>query len=121
MGISNVLSRATPYELVYGHAAVLPQEIQSGSRHVTLQNDLTANDYKNIMMDDLEDLNYHRLRALENIEANKMRVARYYNKKVKNKQFTEGELVWKVILPIGSKDSKFGKWSPIWEGPYRIK
>ena len=27
----------------------------------------------------------------------------------------------KVKLPIGSKDSKFGKWSPNWEGPYRIK
>jgi hypothetical protein len=25
-----------------------------------------------------------------------------------------------VILPIGSKDSRFGKWSPNWEGPYRI-
>ena len=24
-------------------------------------------------------------------------------------------------LPIGSKDNKFGKWSPNWEGPYRIK
>ena len=24
-------------------------------------------------------------------------------------------------LSIGSKDSKFGKWSPNWEGPYRIK
>ena len=24
-------------------------------------------------------------------------------------------------LPIGSKDSKFGKWSPNWEGPYSIK
>ena len=24
-------------------------------------------------------------------------------------------------LPIRSKDSKFGKWSPNWEGPYRIK
>ena len=24
-------------------------------------------------------------------------------------------------LPIGSKDSKFGKWSPNWEGPYQIK
>ena len=24
-------------------------------------------------------------------------------------------------LSIGSKDNKFGKWSPNWEGPYRIK
>ena len=72
------------------------------------------------MMDDLEDLSCHRLRALENIEANKLRVARHYNKKVKNKHFGEGQLVWKVKLAIGSKDSKFGKWSPNWEGPYRI-
>ena len=71
-------------------------------------------------MDDLEDLSCHRLCALENIEANKLRVARYYNKKVKNKQFCKGELVWKVRLAIGSKD-QFGKQSPNWEGPYRIK
>ena len=24
-------------------------------------------------------------------------------------------------MPIGSKDRRFGKWSPNWEGPYRIK
>ena len=40
---------------------------------------------------------------------------------VKNKQFYEGELVWKVRLSIGSKDNRFDKWSPNWEGPYRIK
>ena len=85
--------KSSPYELVYGHNAVLPWEIQTGSRRVTLQNDLTIEVYKNLMMDDLEDLCCHRLRALENIEANKLRVARHYNKKVKNKQFVEGELV----------------------------
>ena len=72
-------------------------------------------------MDGLEDLSCLRLRALKNIKANKLRVAKYYNKKVKNKQFSEGDLVWKVKLPIGSKNNKFGKWSPNWEGPYRIK
>ena len=72
-------------------------------------------------MDDLEDLNCHRLRALENIVANKLRVVRHYKKKVKNKQFCECELVWKVRLSIKSKDNRFGKWSPNWEGPYRIK
>ena len=25
-----------------------------------------------------------------------------------------------MILPIGTKSSKFGKWSPTWEGPFRI-
>ena len=77
--------KTSPYELVYGHNAVLPWEVQTGSRRVMLQNNLTAEVYKNLMMDGLEDLSCLRLRALENIEANKLRVAKYYNKKVKNK------------------------------------
>jgi len=72
------------------------------------------------MLDNLDDLNFHRLKALENIRANKIRIAKFYNKKVRERRFSEGELVWKVILAIGSKDSRFGKWSPNWEGPYRI-
>jgi len=84
--------KSSPYELVYGHNAVLPLEIQTGSRHVTMQNDLTAKVYKNLMMDDLKDLSCHWLHTLENIEANKLRVARHYNKKVKNEQFCEEEL-----------------------------
>ena len=74
-----------------------------------LLDDLSAEVYKDLVIDDLEDLSYLRLRALENIEANKLGIAKYYNKRVKNKQFSEGDLVWKVKLPIGSKDSKFGK------------
>ena len=85
--------KSSPYELVYGYNVVLPWEIQTGSRRVTLQNDLTAEVYKTLMMDELEDLSCHWLCALENIEANKLRVARHYNKKAKNKQFCEGELV----------------------------
>jgi hypothetical protein len=37
-----------------------------------------------------------------------MRVAKYYNKKVKVRQFAEGDLVWKALLPIGTKYSAFG-------------
>jgi hypothetical protein len=50
-----------------------------------------------------------------------LRVARTYNKKVKKKSFQVGDLVWKTILPIGYKSNKFRKWSPNWEGPYRIE
>ena len=81
--------KSSPYELVYGHNAILPWEIQTRSRRVALQNDLTAKVYKNLMMNDLGHLSCYRLCALENIEANKLRVARHYNKKVKNKQFCE--------------------------------
>jgi hypothetical protein len=30
------------------------------------------------------------------------------------------DLVWKTILPIGARSSKFSKWSPSWEGPYIV-
>ncbi|KAA3452374.1 Transposon Ty3-I Gag-Pol polyprotein [Gossypium australe] len=52
-------TKTSPYELVYGHHAVLPWEVQR-------------------------------------------------------------DLVWKALLPIGTKYSAFGKWSPNWEGPFRI-
>jgi hypothetical protein len=113
-------TKCSSYELVYGHEAVLPWEINISSRRVLQQNELKADDYRNLMMDDLDDLNLHRLKALENIEAQKLRVAKYYNWKVREKRFIAGELVWKVILPIGTQNSKYGKWSPNWEGPYRI-
>jgi hypothetical protein len=65
-------TKTSPYEFVYGHHAVLPWEIQSDSRRVVLQKDLSTKDYSGLMMDELEDLHMIRLRALETIEKNKM-------------------------------------------------
>jgi len=70
-----------------------------GSKCVTLQDKLKADDYSNLMKDELEDMASHWLRALIRIEANKARVARWYNKKVKVKEFTRGD--W---LEIDSSD-----------------
>jgi hypothetical protein len=113
-------TKTSPYELVYGHHAVLSWEMQSDSRRVVLQKNLSSKDYNGLMMDELEVLHMILLRALENIEKNKMPVAKYYNNKVKVKQFAEGDLVWKALLPIGTKYITFGKWSPNWEGPFRV-
>jgi hypothetical protein len=73
-----------------------------------------------MMKEELEDLAGNKLRALESIEKNKRRIARWYDKKVKAKEFVEGHLVWNLILPIGSRDPKYWKWSPNWKGPYQI-
>ena len=110
-------TKVSAYQLVYGHEAVLPRETRLGSRWVTFQYQLTADDYAALMKDELEDLAGHRLNALISIEANKARVGRWYDKKVKAKSFDQGDLVWKLVLPIGIKDPKFEKWSPTCEGP----
>ena len=72
------------------------------------------------MMDNIDEVTDKCLRALKEIENDKLRVARACNKKMKGKSFQVGELVWKTILPLGTKSNKFGKWSPSWEGPYKI-
>jgi hypothetical protein len=72
------------------------------------------------MMDNIDEVTDVRLKALKEIEKDKARVVRAYNKKVKRKSFQVEELVWKTILPIGSRSNQFSKWSPNWEGPYKV-
>lgn len=62
----------------------------------------------------LDTLDERRLNALE-IRAHKRKVAGIYDKKVWPESFIEGELIWKIILPLGYKEQKFGKWSSSWE------
>ena len=40
--------------------------------------------------------------------------------RVRRKSFEEGELVWKVVLPTSSKSRELEKWSPNWEGPFKV-
>jgi hypothetical protein len=49
-----------------------------------------------------------RVKALGKIERDTLRVATAYNKRVKEKSFQIGDIVWKTILPIGSRSNKFG-------------
>ena len=72
------------------------------------------------MNDNVEDLTELRLWSLEKIKENKAKVARAYNKRVKPKEFQVGDLVWEAVLPLGTKDRKYGKWSPNLHGPYKV-
>ena len=82
--------------------------------------DLSLAGYHDLMVGNIDEVTDKRLKALKKIERDKLRVARAYNKKVKLKSFQVGDLLWKTILPLGMESNKFGKWSPSWEGPYKI-
>jgi hypothetical protein len=73
------------------------------------------------MLDRIDEASDERMNALGEIKRDTLRVPRAYNKRVKEKLFQVRDLVWKTILPIGSKNNKFEKWSPNWEGLYRIQ
>ena len=101
--------KGIPISIGIGHEAVLPCELKLDSRRITFQDQLTADEYSALMKDELEDLAGHRLKALANVEANKARVGRWYDKKVKAKAFDQGELVWKLILPVPGNGRQRGK------------
>jgi hypothetical protein len=114
-------TKVSPFELVYGQEAMLPVEISLNAVRFARQNDITITDYYNSMMDNIDEVTDKRVIALGAIEKDKTMVARAYNKMVKAKSFQVGDMVWKTILPLRNKDRKFGKWSPSWEGPYKVK
>ena len=60
-----------------------------------------------MMGDNLDEVIDKRLKALEEIEKEKKRVAKAYNKRVKAKLFQVGDLVWKTILPLGTRSREF--------------
>lgn len=71
------------------------------------------------MIMDLKSANDKRMQAFNQMMVQKVMVANSYNKKF-CKNLHEGDLFWKVILPIGIKDRELGKRSLDWEGPFKI-
>ncbi|XP_075483761.1 uncharacterized protein LOC142523912 [Primulina tabacum] len=100
----------SPFSLTFGHDAVLPLEIMVPSMRVARQNELSLENYNEAMIMELEELDELRIQAYNAMLLQKQKVARIYNKRVNKKSFHEGEIVWKAILPIGTKDRELGKW-----------
>ena len=76
-------TKVTSFELVYGQEAVLPIEVNLDAYRLAKQNDFSTVDYHDLMMDNIDEVTDKRLKALKEIEKDKLRVARAYNKKVK--------------------------------------
>ena len=47
------------------------------------------------------------------------RMARYYDRRVKHREFKVGDLVLRKVT-LATKDPTQGKLGPTWEGPYRV-
>jgi hypothetical protein len=95
-------TKVTPSELVYGQEAVLPVEIGLQNLRVTGQDSLSAKKYHRLVMDKIDDVPKSRFKTLEEIEREKVKIAKTYNKRVVEKWFQVGDLVWKMILPLGT-------------------
>jgi transposase InsO family protein len=81
------VTNVTPFELVYGQEAILPTEVNLDALRIARQNELSAIDYHNLMLGQLDEVSDERVKAFGEIERDKLRVAKAYNKRVKEKSF----------------------------------
>ena len=66
-------TKVTPFELVYGQEAILTIEVNLDAYRLAKQNDLSAVDYLDLMMDNIDEVTDKRLKALKEIEKDKLR------------------------------------------------
>ena len=110
---------ATPFSLVYGMEAVLPIEVEIPSLRVLMEAQLKDAEWIQARYDQLNLIEGKRLTALCHGQLYQRRLMRAYAKKVHPRQFKEGDLVLRMMLPI-QKDGR-GKWMPNYEGPFVVK
>jgi CDP-glycerol glycerophosphotransferase (TagB/SpsB family) len=95
----------TPYQFVYGKACHLPVELKYKAYWVIKEMNLdldAAMVKRRIQISKLEEM---RLKAYENASIYKERIKRWYDKRLKKKEFKEGD---KVLL-YNSRFKTFGK------------
>ena len=73
---------------MYGQEAVLPVEVNLGAYRLAKQSNLDVDTYYALMMDNIDEVTDKRLEALAEIEKDKRRVAREYNKEGETQVFS---------------------------------
>uniref|UniRef100_A0A2N9ICY4 Uncharacterized protein n=1 Tax=Fagus sylvatica TaxID=28930 RepID=A0A2N9ICY4_FAGSY len=106
----------TPFRLTYGTEAVIPVEVGLTTWR-TNNYDEESNDAQlrsNLdLVDEIRDQAEARTRVYQ------QRMARYYDRRVKHREFKIGDLVLRKVT-LATKDPTQGKLGPTWEGPYRV-
>ena len=106
----------TPFSLAYGVEAMIPVEVDIPSlrrKTYNWEENHALQCYKLDLLEKKRDL------AALRIASYKRRSERYFNSKVKERRFKEGDLVLRKVLP-NTKEVNAGVLGPNWEGPYII-
>jgi hypothetical protein len=108
----------TPYQFVYGKACHLPAELEHkpywAIKEINLDLD-AAVVKRRIQISELEEM---RLKAYENASIYKESVKRWYDKRLKKKEFKEGDKV--LLYNLRFKTFGKGKLQSKWDGPYIV-
>ena len=109
-------TQETPFALAFGTEAVAPVEVGLKSPRIEFASTEHNEEVLRLNLDLLEE---KREQVLKHIEDYHRKTARYYDQRVKPKNYKLGDLVLKKLL-LARKDPAHGKLGPNWEGPYIV-
>jgi predicted solute-binding protein len=99
----------TPFKLLYGEEAMTPKEIKFQGPRINIQ---ILEEEEQVTSKDL--LEEERMKAIQNLEKYQKQTKNWYNKKVRPRQLSLGDLVLKRKI----NEDIVGKFQKKWEGPY---
>ncbi|XP_070036698.1 uncharacterized protein LOC142166761 [Nicotiana tabacum] len=108
----------TPYMLVYGTEVVIPAEVEIPSLRIIQETKLDNMEWIRIRQEKLMFINEKRMDAICHSQLYQNRMANSFNRKVKPRQFTSGQLILRKIFP--HQEEATGKFALNWQGPYVI-
>ncbi|GKV40900.1 hypothetical protein SLEP1_g48494 [Rubroshorea leprosula] len=106
----------TPFSLAYGAEAVIPVEIRLPSARSDRHDDQNNGQLLRENLDLVEEV--RELARIRNM-VHQSRVAKFYNNRVRARQFQVGNLVLRKA-GLTNTYSHMGKLAPNWEGPYMV-
>ncbi|XP_070042490.1 uncharacterized protein [Nicotiana tomentosiformis] len=115
---SSYINWGNPYLLVYGTEAVIPAKVEIPSLKIIQEAELSDTEWVRNRYEQIALIDGKRMNAVCHGQLYQNRIARAFNKKVRSRQFTPGQLVLKRIFL--HQDEANGKFLPNWQGPYMV-
>jgi hypothetical protein len=99
--------------------AVMPLEVEIPSLRVLIESEPEEAEWAKVRYEQLNMISEKRLAVICHHQLYQRRMAKAYDRKVRPREFKEGDLVLRKILPLQSEDQS--KWAPNYEGLYVVK
>ena len=96
-GYKTSIRASTPYSLVYNSVAMLPIEVEIQSLRILVETKVLEKDWMKERYKQLALIDEKKVRAQYHAQGYQKRIARAFNKKVKPRNFKEGDLVLKML------------------------
>ena len=113
------LTEATPFLLVYKMEVMPPFEVHIPSLRILAESGLKELEWAQARFDQLNLIKGKCLAAISHGRLYQRRVKNAFDKKVRPRKFSEGDLVLKKVSQA-LRDNE-GKWAPNYEGPFIVK